>query len=99
MCGELRGKLADQSGCGCGATRAEVIINVLDPSGLAMDNPNEVGSASLPSDVLVDLTGGTCGTFFRNRNDVDEGFERTALPEIFTFWDSRRKSSMRNFTS
>jgi hypothetical protein len=39
VCGELRGKLADQSGCGCGATRAEVIINVLDPIGLAMDNP------------------------------------------------------------
>jgi hypothetical protein len=33
--------------------------------------------------VLVDLTSGTGGTFFHNRNNVDEGFQQTALPEIF----------------
>ena len=65
------------------ALRAEVIINVLDPSGLSTRSAIELGSGSTPSDVLVDLASGTGGTFFHNRNDVDEGFQRTALPELF----------------
>jgi VWFA-related protein len=65
------------------ALKAEVIINVLDPSGLSMSNQIEYGTGSGKSDVLVDLTSGTGGTFFHNRNNVDEGFQQTALPEIF----------------
>jgi len=65
------------------AQRAEVIINVLDPSGLSTKSGIEYGSVSGPSDVLADLTSGTGGTFYRNRNDVDEGFQRTALPDLF----------------
>jgi VWFA-related protein len=65
------------------ALRAEVIINVLDPSGLSTRSAIEFGSTSTPSDVLVDLASGTGGAFFHNRNDVDEGFQKTALPELF----------------
>jgi VWFA-related protein len=65
------------------ALRAEVIINVLDPAGLSKRSAIELGSTSTPSDLLVDLASGTGGTFFHNRNDVDEGFQKTALPEIF----------------
>jgi VWFA-related protein len=65
------------------ALKAEVILNVLDPSGLSMSNQVQYGTASGLSDVLVDLTSGTGGTFFHNRNNMDEGFQRTALPEIF----------------
>lgn len=65
------------------ALHAQVIINVLDPSGLSIATPMEYGSASQPSDVLADLTSGTGGTFFRNRNDVEEGFQKTALPDLF----------------
>ncbi len=65
------------------ALRAEVIINVLDPSGLSTSSPIEFGSTSTPSDVLVDFASGTGGTFYHNRNDVDEGFQRTAFPELF----------------
>lgn len=64
------------------ALRAEVIINVVDPSGLSTVDPTEFGSAATPSDVLVDLTGGTGGAFFRNRNNVDEGFRQTTFPDV-----------------
>jgi VWFA-related protein len=64
------------------ALKAGVIINVLDPSGLAMNSPLQYGTASGSSDVLADLTGGTGGTFFHNRNNMDEGFLKTALPDI-----------------
>jgi hypothetical protein len=60
-----------------------VIINVLDPSGLSTSSQIQYGTASGLSDVLVDLAGGTGGTFFHNRNDMDEGFQATTLPEIF----------------
>ncbi|MGA7924846.1 MAG: VWA domain-containing protein [Candidatus Sulfotelmatobacter sp.] len=65
------------------ALKAEVIINVVDPSGLSMSDRLQYGTAAGSSDVLVDLTGGTGGTFFHHRNDMDEGFQRTALPEVF----------------
>jgi VWFA-related protein len=65
------------------ALKAEVIINVLDPSGLSTSSQIQYGTASGLSDVLVDLAGGTGGTFFHNRNDMDEGFQATTLPEIF----------------
>jgi VWFA-related protein len=65
------------------ALRAQVIISVLDPSGLSTKDPVEVGSMSAPSDVLVDFASGTGGVFFHNRNDLKEGFERTAPPDVF----------------
>jgi len=64
------------------ALHAGVIINVLDPSGLSTSSPIQYGTASGRSDVLIDLASGTGGTFFHNRNDVNEGFLRTALPDI-----------------
>jgi len=64
------------------ALRAEVMINVLDPSGLSTRSPVEPGSTSTPADILADLTSGTGGTFFRNRNDLVEGFDRTAVPDL-----------------
>jgi len=65
------------------ALKAQVMVNVLDPSGLSTTDQIEYGTATQLSDVLVDLTSGTGGTFFHNRNNMDEGFQRTALPEIF----------------
>ncbi len=65
------------------AQNAQIIINVLDPSGLPTRSTIEMGSLSTPTDVLIDLSGGTGGSFYRNRNDVDEGFFKTALPELF----------------
>ncbi len=65
------------------ALRGDVIINIVDPSGLSMSDRVQYGTASGSWDVLVDLTSGTGGTFFHNRNDMDEGFQNTALPEIF----------------
>ncbi len=65
------------------ALRAQVVISVLDPSGLSTKDPVEFRSTSAPSDVLVDLASGTGGVFFHNRNDLNEGFERTAPPEVF----------------
>jgi VWFA-related protein len=64
------------------ALRAGVIINVLDPSGLSMSNSVQYGTSAGRWDVLVDFASGTGGTFFHNRNDMDEGFQKTALPEI-----------------
>jgi VWFA-related protein len=64
------------------ALKAQVMINVLDPSGLSTSSQIQYGTASGSFDVLVDLAGGTGGTFFHNRSDMDEGFQRTALPEI-----------------
>lgn len=65
------------------ALRAGVVINVLDPSGVSSSSGIEYGSASLASDVLADLTSGSGGVFFRNKNNLDEGFRRTSLPESF----------------
>ncbi len=65
------------------AQNAEVMINVLDPSGLSTHSSVDMGSTSAPTDVLADLTSGTGGSFFHNRNSVDEGFMRTSLPELF----------------
>jgi VWFA-related protein len=65
------------------ALKGDVIINILDPSGVSMSDRVQYGTASGSWDVLVDLTSGTGGTFFHNRNDMDEGFQNTALPEIF----------------
>jgi VWFA-related protein len=65
------------------ALKAEVIINVVDPSGLSMSDRAQYGTARGSSDVLVDLSGGTGGTFFHNLNNMDEGFQKTTFPEVF----------------
>ena len=65
------------------ALRAGVVINVLDPSGVSTSNGMEYGSASGTSDVLADLTSGSGGVFFRNKNDLHEGFQKTSLPESY----------------
>jgi VWFA-related protein len=65
------------------ALHAGVVIDVIDPSGLSTRSAIEPGSASGSLDVLVDLASGSGGTFFHNRNDMDEGFRKTGLPESY----------------
>jgi VWFA-related protein len=65
-----------------GALHAGVIINVLDPTGLSTESQVQYGTGAGRSDVLIDLASGTGGTFFHNRNDMNEGFLKTALPDI-----------------
>lgn len=65
------------------AVRAGIVINVLDPSGVSTSNGIEYGSASGALDVLADLTSGSGGIFLHNRNDLDEGFQKTSLPGSF----------------
>jgi VWFA-related protein len=64
------------------ALHAGVIINVLDPSGLSTQSSVEYRIFS-PSDVLADLSSGTGGIFFRNNNDIYEGFRQTTPPDSF----------------
>ncbi|MGO8793179.1 MAG: VWA domain-containing protein [Candidatus Sulfotelmatobacter sp.] len=65
------------------AVRSGIVINVLDPSGVSTSSGIEYGSASGTSDVLGDLSSGSGGVFFRNKNDLDAGFQKTSLPESF----------------
>ncbi len=80
------------------ATKANVVINAIDARGLyvsvAYDASNE-GTTNplkqrfitteefLQADVLGDLAAGTGGTFFHNRNDIDQGLlQAAAEPEV-----------------
>jgi VWFA-related protein len=82
------------------AVRANVIVNALDARGLYTDpgfsasSPfntpelQEIGlyrrEAMAQADVLADLSGGTGGTFFQNRNDLRNGFDLVAgAPEVY----------------
>ncbi len=63
------------------ALRAQVIISVLDPSGLGTSDSVEFRSTSTPADVLADLSSGSGGLFFRNNNDLYQGFQQTTPPD------------------
>jgi len=77
-----------------GAVRSGIIINTLDPAGLETAGFSGSGSdlgklqfqgaeAQARSEVMFDFASGTGGVFFRNNNDLDEGFRRTAdVPEF-----------------
>ncbi|MGA2456779.1 MAG: VWA domain-containing protein [Terriglobales bacterium] len=77
-----------------GAVRSGIIINTLDPAGLETAGFSGSGSdlgklqfhgaeAQARSEVMFDFASGTGGVFFRNNNNLDEGFRRTAdVPEF-----------------
>jgi len=48
---------------------------------------------------LLDLTGGTGGTFFHNGNDMNEGFQKTALPAVLYMLGFSQQKPTADFTS
>jgi VWFA-related protein len=75
------------------AIRSEIVINALDLRGLytvgadAGSMTPHAGSTGQTeqSDALAELAGGTGGTFFRNNNDLSEGFRRVATPPEYIY--------------
>ena len=79
------------------ATKANIIINSIDARGLYTSSAFDVTQRSMnplrisfisseelaQSDVLAELADGTGGTFFHNRNDIDQGLLQAAQePEV-----------------
>jgi hypothetical protein len=79
------------------ATRANIVINSIDARGLYVSSVFDVSNGSMnplrvqfvtaeesvQSDVLAELADGTGGTFFHNRNDIDQGLLQAAQePEV-----------------
>ena len=80
------------------ATKANIVINAIDARGLYVSSLYDAGNAAPPSplkaqlvmteefvqnDVLAEFADGTGGTFFHNRNDIDQGLlQAAAEPEV-----------------
>jgi len=80
------------------ATKANIVINSIDARGLYVSSVFDVASAapsnpvrtqfvtteeSIQNDVLAELADGTGGTFFHNRNDIDQGLlHAVQQPEV-----------------
>jgi VWFA-related protein len=80
------------------ATKANIVINSIDARGLYVSsvfdaaNPGPMNpphaqfittEESIQADVLAELADGTGGTFFHNRNDIDQGLlQATQEPEV-----------------
>lgn len=79
------------------ATRANIVINAIDARGLYTSSAFDVTQSSMnplrmqfisteelaQSDVMAELADGTGGTFFHNRNDIDQGLLQAAEePEV-----------------
>ena len=80
------------------ATKANVVINTIDARGLYVSRmydvtnqapPNALRAAfitaeeTVQNDVLAELSDGTGGVFFHNRNDIDQGLLQAATqPEV-----------------
>lgn len=79
------------------ATKANIVINSIDARGLYTSSAFDVTQGSMnplrmqfisteelvQSDVLAELADGTGGTFFHNRNDIDQGLLQAAQePEV-----------------
>jgi VWFA-related protein len=74
------------------ATRANIVINSIDARGLYVSSAFDVTNSSMnplrtqfisteelvQSEVLAELADGTGGTFFHNRNDIDQGLLQAA---------------------
>jgi hypothetical protein len=109
--GEITPRRADVLAAIDRAVRSNVIVSSLDVKGLWTDPGNEAAkntrrdtairqymrdSFENDADVLAQVADGTGGTFFRNNNDLAEGFRRTAAtPEysyILTFAPQNLKS-------
>jgi len=80
------------------ATKANIVINAIDARGLYVSSVFDVANGgfqnplrtqfvtmeeSIQSDVLAEFADGTGGTFFHNRNDIDQGLLQAAQePEV-----------------
>ena len=79
------------------ATRANIVINSIDARGLYVPSAFDVTNSftnplriqfisteeSIQADVLAELSDGTGGTFFHNRNDIDQGLlQAVQEPEV-----------------
>jgi VWFA-related protein len=75
------------------ATKANIVINTIDARGLYVSSVFDVARAVpmhfasteelLQNDILAQLSDGTGGLFFHNRNDIDEGLLQAASePEV-----------------
>jgi VWFA-related protein len=80
------------------ATKANIVINTIDARGLFVSSVYDVANRtstgnlktafamaeeSAQDDVLAELADGTGGTFFHNRNDIDQGLlQAAAEPEV-----------------
>ena len=74
------------------ATKANIVINSIDARGLYVSSVSDVSNSSMnplrmqfisteelaQSDVMAELAEGTGGTFFHNRNDIDQGLLQAA---------------------
>jgi VWFA-related protein len=58
------------------AVRQKIIVNTLDSRGLYVEAENN--GALQQSSIMLELSGATGGTFFRNSNALDTGFKRLA---------------------
>lgn len=82
------------------AVKANVVVNTLDAAGLYVDPANEAAKNSRSNlnfrqyihdgqesdrDVMGQFADGTGGTFFRNNNDLAEGFRRTAATPDYSY--------------
>ncbi len=80
------------------STKANIVINAIDARGLYVSSVFDVANGgssnplrtqfitmeeSIQSDVIAELADGTGGTFFHNRNDIDQGLLQAAQePEV-----------------
>lgn len=81
------------------ATKANIVINAIDARGLYVSSVFDVSNSSMnplrtqfitmeelaQSDVMAELADGTGGTFFHNRNDIDQGLLQAAGEPEMTY--------------
>src|SRR6266850_1959338 len=67
------------------ATRSNIVINTIDARGLY--TPDLMGDIASPArdEVMAQLADGTGGTFFHNRNDVDEAMRQAGAAPALSY--------------